>query len=178
MSKKLLAIAVLTVAITLGLNGKNAQAATSPSLGTADSFSILAGTEITNVPTSSISGDVGLSPATGAGIGLTAAQVTGTIYSVDAAGPSGSVVNPGALTTAKNDLVDAYDGLAAGGNATCGDGTAGGTGNDGAGPIPGIDWTTLTPGTIDLAGKNLVPGVYCADAFTLSGTLTLSGGGG
>jgi hypothetical protein len=36
--------------------------------------------------------------------------------------------------------------------------------------------TTYT-GTQDLVGLNLVPGVYCADAFTLSGTLTLSGSG-
>ena len=31
------------------------------------------------------------------------------------------------------------------------------------------------PGIKDLVGENLVPGVYCADAFELSGTLTLSG---
>lgn len=34
--------------------------------------------------------------------------------------------------------------------------------------------TTYT-GTKDLVGETLVPGVYCADAFTLTGTLTLSG---
>jgi ice-binding like protein len=33
------------------------------------------------------------------------------------------------------------------------------------------------PGTKDLVGENLVAGVYCADAFRLSGTLTLSGAG-
>jgi hypothetical protein len=32
-------------------------------------------------------------------------------------------------------------------------------------------------GVRDLVGANLVPGVYCADAFELSGTLTLSGSG-
>jgi len=36
--------------------------------------------------------------------------------------------------------------------------------------------TTYT-GTQDLVGLTLVPGVYCADAFALSGTLTLSGEG-
>jgi hypothetical protein len=36
--------------------------------------------------------------------------------------------------------------------------------------------TTYT-GTQDLVGMDLVPGVYCADAFALSGTLTLSGSG-
>lgn len=36
---------------------------------------------------------------------------------------------------------------------------------------------TTYAGTKDLVGLNLVPGVYCADAFELSGTLTLSGSG-
>lgn len=139
-----------------------AHAATSPSLGTADGFSILAGTpNITDAGgASAITGDVGLSPATGAGIGLLSSQVTGTIYAVDSAGPSGSVVAPGALTTAKNDLVTAYDALSAGSNATCTD--------------PLYQFGT---GVVSLTGANLVPGVYCADAFTLSGTLTLSGSG-
>ena len=35
--------------------------------------------------------------------------------------------------------------------------------------------TTYPTGIQDLVGENLVPGVYCADAFSLSGTLTLSG---
>lgn len=80
-------MAVLAVAFLLGLSGLVAHAATSPGLGTAASFSILAGTEITNVPTSVITGNVGLSPAAGSNYtGLTAAQVTGTIYAVDATG--------------------------------------------------------------------------------------------
>ena len=37
--------------------------------------------------------------------------------------------------------------------------------------------TTTYAGTQDLVGLNLVPGVYCAGAFSLSGTLTLSGSG-
>lgn len=36
---------------------------------------------------------------------------------------------------------------------------------------------TTYAGTKDLVGENLVAGVYCADAFELSGTLTLSGSG-
>jgi len=36
---------------------------------------------------------------------------------------------------------------------------------------------TSYAGTKDLVGENLVAGVYCADAFQLSGTLTLSGPG-
>ena len=34
---------------------------------------------------------------------------------------------------------------------------------------------TTYPGVKDLVGLTLVPGVYCADVFTLSGTLTLNG---
>jgi len=36
---------------------------------------------------------------------------------------------------------------------------------------------TTYPGTKDLVGENLAAGVYCADAFELSGVLTLSGSG-
>src|SRR3989337_2750720 len=83
-------------------------------LGTADSFAILAGSTITDVPASTITGDVGLSPAAGSFIGLTCAEVTGTIYSVDGSGPLPCrVTNAGLLTTAKNDLTVAY-GSAAG----------------------------------------------------------------
>lgn len=82
---------------------------TTVNLGTAEDFAVLAGTEITNVPTSAIIGDVGLSPAAGSNYaGLTSTEVTGTIYAVDAFGPAGSVNNPGLLTTAKNDLTTAY----------------------------------------------------------------------
>jgi hypothetical protein len=129
-------------------------AATSPALGAAETFAVLAGTAITNIPTSSISGDVGLSPAAGSNYaGLTAAEVSGTIYAVGA-GPAGSVINPALLTTAKTDLVSAFDALSAGANAAC----------------------TVNYGAVvkDLVGLTLVPGVYCADAFTLSGTLTLN----
>ena len=132
-------------------------AATSPTLGMADSFSVLAYTNITNVPTSFIGEDVGLSPTTGAAVGLTDAQVEGTIYVVDGFGPAGSVTNPALLNTAKTDLVSAYNALSAGPNAAC-----------------TVDYGDITK---DLVGLTLVPGVYCAGAFELSGTLTLSGTG-
>src|ERR1700694_5276578 len=138
-----------------------AGAATSPSLGTAASFAVLAESGISNIPTSAITGDVGLTPATGAAIttGLTAAQVTGTIYTVDAAGPAGRVTNPGLLTTAINDMMTVFTG-----------GT--GTGIDqpcstNYGAVV-EDLTTVSP---------LGPGVYCANAFLLTGNLTLSGSG-
>lgn len=154
-------LALLMLGLTLGLVVPT-YAATSPNLGMASSFAVLAGTAVTNVPTSNIRWDVGLSPAAGSNIaGLTAAQVGGTIYAADATGPGGSAVNPGLLTIAKTDLANAYDGLAGGANANanCLAGYTFGTGNK------------------DLVGLNLVPGVYCADSFTLTGTLTLSGSG-
>ena len=86
-------------------------AQSSVNLQTAAPFAILAGTpNITNTGPSVITGNVGLSPATGAGItGLLCAQVTGTIYSVDAAGPLPCrVTDPALLTTAKNHLTAAF----------------------------------------------------------------------
>ena len=70
-------------------------------LGAAGAYVILAESAITNVPASAVTGNVGLSPATGAGIGLTCVEVTGVVHSVDAAGPLPCVVtNPVGLTAA------------------------------------------------------------------------------
>jgi hypothetical protein len=79
-------------------------------LGTAAPFAILAGTpDISNTGPSVIAGNVGLSPATGSAIGLTCAEVTGTIYAVDAFGPSPCAVeDAGLLTIAKQDVTDAF----------------------------------------------------------------------
>jgi len=111
---------------------------TTVNLLTSANFAVLAGTGITNVPTSTITGDVGLSPAAGSNYaGLTAAQVNGTIYAVDGTGPAGSVNNPGLLTTAKNDLTTAY--------------------LDAAGRTP---TTTFVSGDNQLGGQTLVAGTY------------------
>lgn len=104
-------------------------------------FAVLSGTGVTDVPTSTITGNVGVSPTTGASItGLTCAEVTGTIYTVDAAGPACRVVNPALLTTAKNDLVTAYD--------------------DAAGRTP----VTTVP--TELGGTTKTPGVYDSASTT------------
>lgn len=126
-------------------------------LGTAASFAILAGDEVTNVPTSAITGDVGLSPATGAAItGLTCAEVDGTIYTIDAAGPLCRDEDAGLLTTAKNALTTAY--------------------NNAAGRSPD---TTFAGSDNQLGGENLVAGTYRftgASTANLIGNLTLTGG--
>ena len=56
-------------------------------LNTAGNFAIVAETAITNVPTSAVVGNVGLSPATGDGIKLTCPEVSGTIFTVSSVGP-------------------------------------------------------------------------------------------
>lgn len=85
-------------------------AATSVNLGSADNFAVLAGSGITDTTPSVITGDVGLSPTTGAAIGLTAGEVTGTIYAVDAAGPAGGAGNnPALVGGAKTALTTAYN---------------------------------------------------------------------
>jgi hypothetical protein len=137
-----------------------AGASTAISLGTAAQFAVLAGTAVTNVPTSSITGGVGLSPAAGTSYtGLTGAEVQGTIYSVNAAGPSGYVTNPALLTSAKNSLTAAFT-TAAGLTPT----------------------SSFGAGDNQLGGKTLTAGVYAfghaASAnLTAAQPLTLNGHG-
>ncbi len=152
------ALAVLGAILVLA--GSSAAATpTTVGLGTAGSFAVLAGTGISDVPTSAISGNVGLDPAAGSAItGLTCPEVNGTIYANNAAGPLCRTVNGGLLTTAKNDLTNAY--------------------GDANGRTP---FTTLPGGDNQLGGQTLVPGVYRfggASTANLTGTLTLSGSAG
>lgn len=140
------------VAALVFVSGGTADATpTQVGLGSATNFAILAGSGITDVPTSSITGDVGLSPTTGAAItGLTCAEVTGTIYAVNAFGPAPCANNnPGLLTTARGDARTAFNATSA---------------------LPGA-----TPLTTDLAGQTLVAGLYSfgAAVTNLSGTVTL-----
>jgi Ice-binding-like len=123
-------------------------------LGAASTFVILAQSAITNVPTSAVTGDVGLSPATGAGIGLTCAQVTGTIYSVDAAGPLPCRVTDATLLT----------------NAI---GAKGLAYTDAQGRA--ADYTELNAGNI--GGLNLGPATYkWGTGILIDSDLTLTGG--
>ena len=123
-------------------------------LQSAGNFAILAQSEITNVPTSVVTGDLGLSPATGAGILVTCAQVTGVIYSVDATGPLPCrITDATRLTAAIGDKGFAY--------------------TDAAGRAP--DFTELGAGNI--GGLSLVPGTYKWSSQVIIPTnLTLTGG--
>jgi hypothetical protein len=141
----------LVVALAVTLVHLNATAV-EVDLGTANNFAVLAGSAISDAGGSTITtGNVGLSPTTGAAItGLTAGQVDGTIYAVDAFGPAGSINNPGLLTTAKNDLTTAYN------------------------TAFGLPVTETLTGT-DLGGLTLTPGVYFfASSAQLTGKLTLN----
>lgn len=130
-------------------------------LGIAGDYVILAQSAISNVPTSAITGDIGLSPAaasyvTGfaltlpaAGAFSTSAQVTGNVYAADYAVPT-----PGNLTTAIGAMQAAYV--------------------DAAGrPTP--DHTELGAGAI--GGLTLPAGLYkWSNTVTIPTDVTLTGG--
>lgn len=128
-------------------------------LGSAINYVILAKTAITNISTSAITGDLGLSPAATSyvtGLSLTnatghatSAQVTGMIFAADMADPT-----PINLTTAVNDMITAY--------------------NDAAGRVT-PDFLEL--GTGNIGGRTLVPGLYkWTTAVTIPSDITISGG--
>lgn len=105
-------IAILTASFALLLAGPMTTFAAGPAavnLLSANNFSILSKTGVTNIPTSAITGNVGASPITGAAIHLTCPEVSGTIYTVDAAGPLPcAVTNTTLLTSAIGDMQTAY----------------------------------------------------------------------
>jgi hypothetical protein len=117
----------------------------------AKNFVILAGSQVTSIPTSNVTGDVGLSPAAGSFIsGLTQPEVAGVIYTVNAAGPAGYVIDVPRLTAAKGDLTIAYQ------NARD--------------RIPVPVGPYLNPGAGNIGGLTLVAGLY---KFT--GTAAITG---
>jgi hypothetical protein len=140
-------------------------------IGTAGNFTILSKTGITDVYKSTITGNVGSSPITGAAILLACDEVVGTIYSVDAAGPQPcSVINPSLLTTAVSDMETAYTDLAGRINPDFV--------NLGAGNIGGL---TLTPGLYNFTtGLNIPTNIIISGSSTdvwiiqIAGTLNVS----
>jgi hypothetical protein len=130
-------------------------------LGAAGNYVILAKEATSNVPTSAITGDMGLSPAAASfvtgfalvlpagGAASTSSQVTGNIYASDYAVPT-----PSNLTTAIGAMETAY--------------------TDAAGrPTP--DYTELADG--DIGGLTLPAGLYkWTNTVTIPGNVTLHGG--
>ena len=131
-------------------------------LGTAGNFAILTKAGITDVPapTSTITGNVGTSPITGAamtGTGWCTPSVVGVIYAVDAAGPACATINPALLTTAIGDMGIAY--------------------TDAATRPAGVG-AFLNPGAGILGtGTVLPPGLYSfTGTVSIASNLTLTGG--
>jgi Ice-binding-like len=123
-------------------------------LGKAGTFVILTKTGITDVYASAVTGDVGVSPITGAALLLTCTEVTGTVYSADAAGPACKVTDATLLTGAVGDMQFAY--------------------TDAAGRTS-PDFTELGAG--EIGGKTLGPGLYkWATGVKITTDVTLSGG--
>ena len=133
-------------------------AQTSPiNLLSAGNFAILSKSGITDIPTSTILGNIGSSPIAGSGItGITTPQVTGIIYTVDASGPASSTPNATLLTKAIRDMEAAYTSAAG---------------------LPSGVGTYLNRGGGILGGLTLAPGVYTfGNSVTIPTDLTLSGG--
>ncbi len=130
-------------------------------LGTAGNFAILAKSGVSTVPGSTITGDVGVSPAAATyltGFSLTAdatnvfstsPQVIGKLFAANYAVPT-----PANLTTAISNMAAAY--------------------TDAAGrPTPDF----LELGTGNIGGKTLAPGLYkWTSSITIPTDLTISGG--
>ena len=121
---------------------------TTINLQSSASYVILAGSLVSNVPASAVTGNVGLSPAAGSKItGFGGGEITGIVYTVDASGPAGSVPNATGLTAAKGDLTTAY--------------------NDAAGRTA----TDIVLLAGNIGGLTLTPGLYKS-----SGSLQISSG--
>ncbi len=131
-------------------------------LGTAGTYTILAGVGINNIPTSNISGNIGISPAwaesiTGFSLSLdglgqfsTSPEVTGQVHAADYAEPT-----PTMLSQAVNDLTTAYF--------------------DAAGRTPNfVDYFFG-----DISDRTLAPGVYRWNtSVTINTPVILQGGPG
>lgn len=123
-------------------------------LGMAGNFAILSKSGITDVYKSTVTGDIGASPITGAAILVSCAEVAGTIYSVDAAGPLPCrVTNASRLTTAVGSMQTAYTDAAGRSNPKF-----------------------LNLGAGNIGGKTLTPGLYkWSTDVTIPTNITISG---
>lgn len=155
-------------------------------LGTAGNFVLLAKSGVSTVPTSAITGNIGVSPAAASyitGFSLTAdptnvfatsAQVTGKIYAADYAAPT-----PSNMTTTISDMELAYTEAA----SRAPDATELGAGNIGGMTLPAgvYKWGTglLIPTGVTLNGSSTAVWIFqiAKDLTMASATnLTLTGG--
>ena len=158
MRLKTLAIIPIAIISMLAASTGVATAATPQipvNLGSAGNFTILSESGITDVHASAVVGDVGTSPITGAALLLTCPEVTGFIYTVDAAGPLPCRVTDAIrLTAAVGDMQTAY--------------------NDAAGRT---NPDALNLGAGQIGGLTLTPGLYkWTSNVSISNDVTLTGG--
>lgn len=100
---------VVLAALALGTSSTAIAGQAPVDLQTAGTFAILSKSGVTDVYASAVSGNVGSSPITGAAILVTCTEVSGMIFSVDAAGPLPCTVNAAPfLTLAVLDMEVAY----------------------------------------------------------------------
>jgi hypothetical protein len=124
-------------------------------LGAAGAFAILTKSGVTDVYASTIRGNVGASPITGAAIPLACSEVKGTIFSVDAAVTQPCrVTDASGLTAAVHDEEAAYTDAAGRKN-------------------PGF----VNLGAGEIGGRTLAPGLYSwTTGVSISTDVTLAGG--
>lgn len=144
---------------TKDANGKTVTPPTTGSqkaidLGVAGNFVILSKTGITDVYKSTITGNIGASPITGAAILVKCTEVAGSIFSVDATGPLPCrLTSPSMLTTAVLNMQTAYTDAAGRSNP---------------------DFLNLGAGNI--GGKTLTAGLYkFTTAVVIPTDITISG---
>lgn len=153
------AMAIMLTAAALGTSSAATAAAVAGrapvDLGAAGTFAILSKAGVTDVYASAVTGNVGSSPITGAAILLTCTEVSGTIFSVNAAGPLPCTVNAAPfLTSAVLDMESAY--LDAAGRSS-------------------PDFTEVGAG--EIGGLTLSPGLYkWGTGVQISKHVTLTGG--
>jgi hypothetical protein len=154
-SKMLLLAVILGSSMAGGVNAATRSGPMPVDLGAAGSFAILSQSGITDVYQSAVVGDVGTSPITGAALLLTCEEVSGNIYTVDAAGPLPCALTDAFfLTSAVGDMGYAYV--------------------DAAGR-PSPNFTELGAG--EIGGFTLAPGLYkWATDVMITTDVTLSGG--
>ena len=145
------AMASVTKSTTLPLPGGTLAGV---NLGVAGDFVILSKTGVTDVYKSAITGDVGSSPITGAAVLVKCTEVTGAIYTVDAAGPLPCrITNATKLGTAVLNMQAAYTDAAGRDNPNF-----------------------LNLGAGNIGGKTLTPGLYkWSTSLNIPTSISISG---
>ncbi|MBF0165811.1 MAG: DUF3494 domain-containing protein [Magnetococcales bacterium] len=154
-SKMMILAAVLASSVAAIASTVTAGGVMPVSLGKAGTFAILSKSGITDVFRSSVTGDVGTSPITGAALLLTCEEVVGKVYTVTAAGPLPCTISdPSFLTMAVSDMEAAY--------------------TDAAGRTS-PNFTELGGG--EIGGLEFAPGIYkWSSPVTISKDINIKGG--